>query len=79
MKPYRYNPTVDKETNEARIEAHRWFDPLWQFGLMVRNDAYKALANEMCMRLEDCHISKFSREQCLAVRGHVKRIRERVS
>lgn len=48
-------PLVDRETHDARTEAHKWFDMLWQSG-MTRREAYRKLAAAMGMSLKDCHI-----------------------
>lgn len=67
-------PLVDQATHDARILAHRAFDPLWQFQGMTRNEAYRALSAEIGLKLEDCHIGYMSREEALTVPGHVAKI-----
>lgn len=67
-------PLVDQETHDARQDAHNAFDPLWHFGRMTRGEAYRLLAVEMEMKPRDCHISRMSKAQALAVRGHVTNI-----
>jgi len=79
VREYAKIATVDREANQARIDAHRYFDPLWQFGLMTRDEAYQELAKEMGLTRKQCHIADMTREQALSVREHAARIRERVS
>jgi hypothetical protein len=51
----------------ARGEAHAAFDPLWKSGQMSRSQAYKWLAAQMDLPPEDCHMEKFTVEQCRKV------------
>lgn len=51
----------------ARGEAHAAFDPLWKSGAMSRSQAYKWLAMQMGLRPDDCHMEKFTVEQCRKV------------
>lgn len=55
---------ADKETREARIEAHYWFDALWRSGQYTRGAAYRRLQSFLNMEREECHIGKFSKSQC---------------
>lgn len=64
---------------QARIDAHRYFDPLWHFGLLSRKEAYRMLAEEMGLTPEQCHIALMTEEQALSVRGHAAAIRKKVS
>lgn len=66
----------DPELAAARIDAHRYFDPLWHFGLMERDEAYAALAKEMKLSRRDCHIGSMTKEQALSVREHAAAIRK---
>lgn len=51
---------------KARAEAHAAFDPHWKADRVpgARKRAYAALARELGMRAEDCHIGRFSESQC---------------
>lgn len=49
-------PLVDAATHAARQYAHQVFDSLWQSGLIGRSEAYAALAQELDIRPEDCHM-----------------------
>lgn len=49
-------PLVDRETHDARTEAHKHFDAYWQSKGISRRDAYRKLASAMGMSLKDCHI-----------------------
>ena len=48
----------------ARAAAHDSFDPIWQSGQMSRTAAYRWMAKQMLIPEEECHIKKFSVEQC---------------
>lgn len=49
-------PMADAATHAARQYAHKVFDSLWQSGLIGRSAAYAALAQELGIRPEDCHM-----------------------
>ena len=51
------------ETRQARIMAHQVFDRLWKTKYQRKN-AYTWLAKAMGLSRRDCHIGKFSYEQC---------------
>jgi hypothetical protein len=51
----------------ARAAAHAAFDPVWKSGRMSRSQAYKWLAAQMDLPPEDCHMEKFTVEQCRKV------------
>lgn len=51
------------ETRQARIMAHNTFDRLWKTKYQRRN-AYEWLARMMNLSRKDCHIGRFSYEQC---------------
>jgi len=55
---------ADAETRQARIRAHAAFDKLWKGGKMNRHQAYKRLRVSMGIRKDECHIGKFTKEQC---------------
>lgn len=55
---------ADYETRQARIEAHSWFDALWQSGSYTRKGAYKALAKYLRMSTRKTHIGHFDLVQC---------------
>lgn len=48
-------------------EAHRQFDPLWKSGLLTRKEAYKWLADQLKISIDDCHIGMFDVSQCQKV------------
>lgn len=53
------HPLVDAETHKARNEAHAAFDKLWRKGVekvMGRNEAHAALADQMNLAPEQCHM-----------------------
>lgn len=72
-------PLVDAETHAARNEAHKAFDSLWRKGpdrVMTRNDAYKALADEMNLSREQCHMKLMDADTAHRVPIAVQAIRE---
>ena len=58
---------ADERTREMRKQAHRMFDPLWQFNYMTRQAAYTWLAEQMRLDEDDTHIGNFTAEQCQLV------------
>ncbi len=56
---------ADKATKQARMQAHAWFDALWQSGRMTRRAAYRVMQRLMDMTEEEAHIARFTRDQCL--------------
>lgn len=62
---------ADKATREARIEAHAAFDGFWSSRGWDRTAGYCWLADKMGMRVDDCHIGQFDKEQCNIVIGLV--------
>ena len=55
------------DLRHLRIVAHRWFDLIWQSGIMPRNEAYSWMADRFCLRLKDAHIGHFSEYRCRAL------------
>lgn len=55
---------ADYATRQMRIEAHSWFDALWQSGIFSRQRAYKKLAKYLGLSPRKTHIGCFSKEQC---------------
>lgn len=53
----------------AKSGAHREFDQLWRDGLMKRKEAYKWLADQLCLDKKDCHIGMFDIGMCKTVRN----------
>jgi len=63
---------ADKGTKEARITAHAAFDRLWSKAskagrTAARKRAYLWLQQQLGMTSEQCHIGKFSKEDCARV------------
>lgn len=44
-------------TRAARSRAHAFFDPIWRRKIMKRSQAYAALAEQMGIPVQRCHIS----------------------
>jgi hypothetical protein len=54
---------ADAELRRHRIMMHGLFDPLWHNKFMPRKAAYAALAAELGIPVDKCHISWFTKEQ----------------
>jgi hypothetical protein len=59
-------------TRKARIEAHEWFDKLYQRAngndpTLDRDTAYSFLAAAMGISKSECHIANFSTQECKRV------------
>lgn len=61
------NRLKKKNLNKLRWEAHRYFDKLWQSGLMSRSLAYSNLCRWTGFSRKDAHFSKFTKIECLYV------------
>lgn len=53
-----------RSESKARIRAHKEFDALWGDGIMSRGEAYEWLALSMGLRKADCHLARFSEQEC---------------
>lgn len=69
-------PLADAATHAARKKAHDSFDRLWKRGPLSRTAAYQALAAELGIAKEACHMKLMDRETAEAVPLAVKKIRE---
>ena len=66
---------ANAELRQARIDAHRAFDPLWQACMRLRGwgkrrsrtTAYRWLAERLGLTVEECHIGMFDLAQCQRV------------
>lgn len=66
---------ANKALRRAKQAAHASFDPMWQakmarFGIAkhsARGDGYRWLAEQMGLRVEDCHIGMMDESQCARV------------
>lgn len=58
---------ANRETREARNEAHRVFDFIWKSGKATRGDAYRWLMGVMGLHRRKCHIAMFDVAQCKQV------------
>lgn len=63
---------ADKETKQARIEAHAVFDELWRKASKkgkksARQKAYAWLREELGLTKEECHIGRFDKAMCQRV------------
>jgi len=55
---------ANAELRQWRLSFHAVFDPIWKSGTMTRAEAYALVAAEMRLRVQDCHSSLFTMEQC---------------
>ena len=46
------------------MEVHYWFDALWKSGRLTRGGTYRKLQAFMRMSREECHVGRFTKEQC---------------
>lgn len=67
---------ANKQTRNARMRAHQWFDPIWKKGHAKRRDAYIWLAGQLGIPFDDTHIGSFDIETCDRVVNAVKAWRE---
>lgn len=54
-----------------RSRVHARFDPIWKYGDMKRNSAYRWLARAMGLSSAECHIGRFSEAQCREALRHL--------
>ena len=55
-------------------EAHKWFDVIWQCGLVSRDEAYQWLADILGIPFNECHIGMFDIKSCQITISECKRI-----
>ena len=58
---------ANAELRKAKQAAHAAFDPLWRDGKQKRKAAYKWLASQLGIHVNDCHIGMFDVEMCRLV------------
>lgn len=60
---------ADRETRQARLEAHEAFDRLWKFKVwnLDRPQWYAWLADKLGLTADECHIGRMDREMCREV------------
>lgn len=51
------------ELRKLKSQTHAIFDPLWK-DIMPRKRAYRLLANQLNIDIDDCHIGLFDEEMC---------------
>lgn len=56
-----------RDLRRARIDAHRWFDAVWNQTEVTRGQAYAWLAKQLGISRKQCHIGEFDEEQCRRV------------
>jgi len=59
-----YGTMANGDLRNLRIKAHRKFDQVWQTGIMNRDNAYRWLADYLCVGLGDAHIGMFGEYNC---------------
>jgi hypothetical protein len=55
---------ANKELREAKKEAHKYFDMIWQNGNLSRGESYKWLSDHLDIPIEKTHIGMFDIKQC---------------
>ena len=58
---------ANRELRQAKMAAHKAFDPLWKHGDMSRTKAYKWLARRLHLSVQKCHIGHFNVKMCYEV------------
>ena len=58
---------ANAELRKAKNAAHAAFDPMWRDGRQKRKAAYKWLAVQLGVAVNDCHIGEFDVEACQRV------------
>lgn len=58
---------ANAELRQARREAHRYVDAIWEARVMTRDKAYKWLAIQLGLTIDETHISRFDVEMCRRV------------
>lgn len=55
---------ANKETRNARTQAHCVFDQVWKKRFLSRREAYRWIREQMDLSHTEAHIGQFSLEQC---------------
>ena len=55
---------ADRDTRDARYQAHKVFDPMWRRRKMSKADAYIWMASVLGLPLAEAHIGMLDYEQC---------------
>jgi len=55
---------ADRELGRLRNEAHKAFDPFWQDTTINRNAAYRWLAKQLGIPVDECHMGLFDESMC---------------
>lgn len=58
---------ANAELRKAKMAAHAAFDPIWKSGQMKRKQAYRWLAEQLGIAVNDCHIGEFEADMCKRV------------
>lgn len=62
----------DRETKQARIDAHEIFDHYWESGYATRGEAYRQLAR--ALGVDEIHFGAMSKEECAHAIAAMKRM-----
>lgn len=64
---YPLGTLANKELRELRQRCHKLFDTLWRGNMktMSREQAYKKLADNMNLKIEEAHIALFREDDCI--------------
>jgi hypothetical protein len=69
---------ADMETRKWRLQAHNFFDILWEHNHVGRTEAYRWLADEMNMTKDECHMGMMDAEQCKEVVRCIPAIKKKI-
>lgn len=67
-----FGELADEELRDARIAAHKAFDPLWKGGPLTKWEACAWLADVLDVPVADCQIGLLSLQDCRRVRSAVQ-------
>lgn len=65
---------ADPELRRKRVLAHQIFDRIWKSGVMNRAQAYRWLADALCLNESQTHIAQFGNYLCDRVIAESKKV-----
>lgn len=65
----------DHDTRRARQRAHAEFDAWWRSLGISRSEAYAWLQRIMAKSVDDAHIARFTRLECLTLLVRIRKLR----
>lgn len=65
---------ADSELRNKRIQAHRYFDAIWEQGIMTRSQTYQWMQHKFGLSKRQAHIGYFSDFMCLELIAACKEV-----